>query len=128
LPSLGNPLEHQKEMLQLDPDSTGSIPLSPGKISVKEFTPQKVGRYKFSCWMGMVSGTIKVIDGNDSVKTSAANNTQLDTNASTVPSGSTGCNGCSSNNAIKNNSNANTNNNNNSDKYNPPSSSSYSCH
>ncbi len=43
---------------------TGSIPLSPGKISVKEFTPQKVGRYKFSCWMGMVTGTIEVVGPN----------------------------------------------------------------
>ena len=40
----------------------GQITLTPGKTSVKEFTPKKPGRYKFSCWMGMVSGTINVID------------------------------------------------------------------
>ncbi len=41
---------------------TGEIALTPGKISVKEFIPAKAGRYKFSCWMGMVWGTIDVID------------------------------------------------------------------
>jgi len=40
----------------------GQIPLSPGEVSVKEFTPTKTGRYKFSCWMGMVSGVIEVVD------------------------------------------------------------------
>jgi len=40
----------------------GEIELTRGKVSVKEFTPQKAGRYRFSCWMGMVSGTIEVID------------------------------------------------------------------
>jgi len=39
----------------------GPIKLTPGKTSIKEFTPQKPGKYKFSCWMGMVSGTIEVI-------------------------------------------------------------------
>jgi sulfite exporter TauE/SafE/copper chaperone CopZ len=38
----------------------GEIRLTPGQTSTKEFTPQKVGKYKFSCWMGMVSGTIEV--------------------------------------------------------------------
>jgi len=37
------------------------IRLSPGTITVKEFTPQKRGKYKFSCWMGMIFGTIEVI-------------------------------------------------------------------
>ena len=40
---------------------SGTINLTPGKTSIKEFTPQKTGKYKFSCWMGMVSGTIEVI-------------------------------------------------------------------
>lgn len=39
----------------------GSIDLTPGKVSVREFTPQKAGKYKFSCWMGMVSGIIEVV-------------------------------------------------------------------
>ena len=39
----------------------GEIDLTPGQTSVKEFTPQTPGKYKFSCWMGMISGTIEVI-------------------------------------------------------------------
>ena len=38
------------------------IPLTPGQTSIKEFTPEFVGAYKFSCWMGMVSGVIEVVD------------------------------------------------------------------
>ena len=67
----------------------GEIPLTPGQVSVKEFTPQKLGKYKFSCWMGMISGTIEVSDGN------------MTTNSYTLPALSTagnsngGCNcGC----------------------------------
>ncbi|MCX6719493.1 MAG: sulfite exporter TauE/SafE family protein [Candidatus Staskawiczbacteria bacterium] len=40
----------------------GQIALPAGQVSVKEFTPQKAGRYRFSCTMGMVSGTIEVIN------------------------------------------------------------------
>ncbi len=38
----------------------GQIPLIPGKTSVKEFTPTQTGTYRFSCWMGMIKGTIEV--------------------------------------------------------------------
>lgn len=38
------------------------IPLTPGETAIKEFTPQESGKYKFSCWMGMVSGTIEVVN------------------------------------------------------------------
>ncbi len=41
----------------------GSIGLTPGETSVKEFTPPKQGKYKFSCWMGMISGVIEVVGG-----------------------------------------------------------------
>ena len=41
------------------------ITLLPGQTSVKEFTPTKPGKYKFSCWMGMVSGIIEVINENE---------------------------------------------------------------
>lgn len=41
---------------------SGEIPLTPGQTSIKEFTPEKPGKYKFSCWMGMVSGIIEVVD------------------------------------------------------------------
>lgn len=40
----------------------GEIFLTPGQTSVKEFTPEKAGKYKFSCWMGMISGIIEIID------------------------------------------------------------------
>ncbi len=40
---------------------TGTIDLNPGETAVKEFTPKTPGKYKFSCWMGMVSGTMEVI-------------------------------------------------------------------
>jgi len=40
---------------------SGQISLTPGETSVKEFTPTKVGTYKFSCWMGMVSGTFEIV-------------------------------------------------------------------
>lgn len=33
-----------------------------GTSNVKEFTPENPGKYKFSCWMGMVSGIIEVVD------------------------------------------------------------------
>ncbi|MBU1102041.1 sulfite exporter TauE/SafE family protein [Patescibacteria group bacterium] len=38
----------------------GEIALTPGQTSIEEFTPAKAGKYRFSCWMGMVSGTIEV--------------------------------------------------------------------
>jgi len=41
---------------------SGEIALTPGQTSVKEFTPAKPGKYKFSCWMGMVSGIIEVVN------------------------------------------------------------------
>ena len=41
----------------------GEIKLTPGKTSVKEFTAKESGIYRFSCWMGMVSGTIEVAGG-----------------------------------------------------------------
>jgi len=40
----------------------GQIDLSPGQTSIKEFTPNQVGKFRFSCWMGMVSGIIEVIN------------------------------------------------------------------
>jgi len=40
----------------------GSIPLEINKTSVKEFVPpEKPGKYRFSCWMGMASGIIEVV-------------------------------------------------------------------
>jgi sulfite exporter TauE/SafE/copper chaperone CopZ len=42
----------------------GRVELKKGGVVVKEFTPDKVGKHKFSCWMGMVSGIIEVVDEN----------------------------------------------------------------
>jgi sulfite exporter TauE/SafE/copper chaperone CopZ/plastocyanin len=39
-----------------------AVPISQKRTSVIEFTPHKTGKYKFSCWMGMVSGIIEVVD------------------------------------------------------------------
>lgn len=40
---------------------SGAIDLIPGQVSIKEFTPQKPGKYRFSCQMGMISGIIEVV-------------------------------------------------------------------
>ncbi|MBU1104688.1 sulfite exporter TauE/SafE family protein [Candidatus Parcubacteria bacterium] len=73
------------------------IPLTPGQVSVKEFTPEKPGKYKFSCWMGMVSGIIEVVDSKIAAKSSSAYAQSADfanTNDNDViPSGAKGC-GC----------------------------------
>jgi len=73
------------------------IALTPGQTSIKEFTPIKPGKYKFSCWMGMVSGTIEVVDGKTSAKDSGiyvptAKAANPDDN-NIIPSGAQGC-GC----------------------------------
>jgi sulfite exporter TauE/SafE/copper chaperone CopZ len=55
---------------------SGQIDLTYGQVSVKEFTPSQVGRFKFSCWMGMVSGVIEVVDsGGTQAKPPAQPNT-----------------------------------------------------
>jgi len=40
----------------------GAVDLTPGQVSVKEFTPSKPGMYGFSCTMGMIRGTIEVVN------------------------------------------------------------------
>jgi len=68
------------------------ISLTPGSVSVKEFTPDKPGKYKFSCWMGMVSGTIEVVDASTPISAAAPDSD----NQEIVPSGASGC-GCGGN-------------------------------
>ena len=65
----------------------GQIDLTQRTTSIKEFTPQKPGKYKFSCWMGMVSGTIEVIgqDGSSGQWAEAV--------GEEIPSGASGCGG-----------------------------------
>lgn len=65
----------------------GQIPLTPGQVSVKEFTPKKAGKYRFSCWMGMVSGTIEVVDSSQAGSVAGTSTT------AEIPSGAKGC-GC----------------------------------
>lgn len=62
----------------------GEVNLASGKTTIKEFTPQKPGKYKFSCWMGMVSGTIEVV-GQDGL---TGDTVPVDKE---IPSGATGC-------------------------------------
>lgn len=64
---------------------SGQIDLIDGTVSTKEFTSPKPGVYKFSCWMGMVTGTVEVVDSSGS--TGAA------TNTAPVGSGAKGCGG-----------------------------------
>lgn len=40
----------------------GKVPLPLNQTAVKEFTPEKAGSFWFSCWMGMVTGTIDVVE------------------------------------------------------------------
>ena len=76
------------------------ISLVPGETSVKEFTPGKPGKYKFSCWMGMISGIIEVVDTTNSTKNSPTSLNGLDGNdAAVIPSGAKGC-GCGGSNGI----------------------------
>ena len=30
--------------------------------NVIKFTPEKTGNFKYTCWMGMISGKIKVVE------------------------------------------------------------------
>ena len=41
---------------------SGQIALTPGQVSIKEFTPQSPGIYGFSCTMGMIRGTMEVVN------------------------------------------------------------------
>ncbi len=40
----------------------GQIDLTPGQTSIKEFIPPAPGKYRFSCWMGMVSGIFEIVN------------------------------------------------------------------
>ena len=77
---------------------SGQISLTPGKVSVKEFTPEKIGKFRFSCWMGMVTGVIEVVDGVNASAPSSVGGVGVVQAATTdnqevIPSGATGC-GC----------------------------------
>jgi sulfite exporter TauE/SafE/plastocyanin domain-containing protein/copper chaperone CopZ len=81
---------------------SGSIDLVPGQLSVKEFTPTKTGKFRFSCQMGMISGVIEVIDVSASATGSQV--AEAATDPAPAPSGGTcgagggcGCGGGSAN-------------------------------
>jgi sulfite exporter TauE/SafE/copper chaperone CopZ len=63
----------------------GQIDLVRNGTATKEFTSPQSGVYKFSCFMGMVSGTVEVVDSSGS--------TGVNANAQPVDSGAGGC-GC----------------------------------
>lgn len=69
---------------------SGQIDLVDGQVSTKEFTSPKPGVYKFSCWMGMVSGIIEVVDSNGN---SGALAPLIDSREAGVNSGGCGCGG-----------------------------------
>jgi len=72
----------------------GEIRLTPGQTSVKEFTVQEPGVYGFSCWMGMVSGTIEVVgDSGETVNNLIDSGTQSCDGSCGGSCGSTSC-GC----------------------------------
>ena len=73
----------------------GPINLTPGQTSIKEFTPIKPGKYKFSCWMGMVSGLIEVVDNKGTSINSFSNVSNEENSPAFIPSGASGCScGC----------------------------------
>ena len=76
---------------------SGAINLTPGQVSIKEFTPQKAGKFRFSCQMGMISGIIEVVNANTAGSSAADSNIATASASSgadnVVASGATGC-GC----------------------------------
>lgn len=59
---------------------SGSIDLIPGQVSVKEFTPEKTGKFRFSCQMGMISGTIEVVNADTAASDPGQQTAQAATN------------------------------------------------
>jgi len=55
----------------------GQVALTPGETSVKEFTPTKTGQFRFSCWMGMVTGIIEVVETNQVTSVTAEETAQI---------------------------------------------------
>lgn len=42
--------------------------------NIIEFTPTKTGTFSYSCWMGMIRSSIKVVDANTEVETDSSSN------------------------------------------------------
>ena len=72
----------------------GAIELTPGTTSVKEFTPPNTpGKYRFSCWMGMVTGIIEVVDPSQKLSLAGVSAVNAATTDDVIPSGAKGCGG-----------------------------------
>jgi sulfite exporter TauE/SafE/copper chaperone CopZ/plastocyanin len=71
-----------------------AINLTPGQTSIKEFTPTKTGKYKFSCWMGMVSGIIEVVDSKSSSNSVSAATINFSNSNDVTSSGVRSCGCC----------------------------------
>ncbi|MCJ7620196.1 MAG: sulfite exporter TauE/SafE family protein [Anaerolineae bacterium] len=69
----------------------GQVDLLTGGTTIKEFTPENPGEYKFSCWMGMASGVIEVID--PSTDSGPAQSRGVNASGGEVSSRAQGC-GC----------------------------------
>lgn len=68
----------------------GQISLTPGQVSVKEFIPKQPGKYTFSCWMGMVSGVIEVVDKDGRESSQNGGNLVISSGASSCRCGGGG--------------------------------------
>ncbi|MEK7080408.1 MAG: sulfite exporter TauE/SafE family protein [Patescibacteria group bacterium] len=84
---------------------SGSIDLIPGQVSVKEFIPEKTGKFRFSCQMGMISGTIEVV--NTTASAGSGVQTANAAGGSTCGGGGGGC-GCGGGANIKKDATATT--------------------
>ncbi len=82
----------------------GQINLTPGQVAVKEFTPQAAGTFGFSCTMGMIRGTIEVVNSTASANTGSVVQTAeaaTTNNQVAASSGSTGGCGCGGGTPVK---------------------------
>jgi sulfite exporter TauE/SafE/copper chaperone CopZ len=74
---------------------SGAVDLTPGQVAIKEFTPTKAGKFRFSCTMGMITGIIEVVnvdsgfDNNSGTQVAGATTNNQDI----VPSGGNTCGG-----------------------------------
>lgn len=71
----------------------GQIYLTPGQVTIKEFTPKAPGVYQFSCSMGMIKGTMEVVDANSSGADSKNATVAQVQNNSNASAGGCGCGG-----------------------------------
>lgn len=71
----------------------GQVDLTPGQVAVKEFTPQSAGTFGFSCTMGMIRGTIEVVNADNASSDSGAQNATVASATNRGGGGGCGCGG-----------------------------------